>query len=75
MANVCEIFGVSDIGYISKRMMATAVEDIFSKLQQTRVELFCENPHHPYFNGVPEKILAPMRIERISRRTPKNLRG
>ncbi len=71
MANVCELFGVNDVGYISKPMLARAVEDLFEKLQQTRVELFCADPHHPYFNGLPEKKLAPMRLERVARMTPK----
>lgn len=64
---VCAMFGVPDIGYISKRQLVGTLASLNRNLNQALIELYCENPTHKMFEKFEPDALAAMKAERDRR--------
>jgi len=64
---VLSLFGANDLGYVSKPALVRAVAGHHRYANKLLLELFCANPDHAIFKDVSEAVLAPMRVERVSR--------
>lgn len=72
---ILKMFGVSDISRISKHAIVVKCEYLHSSLSNALEELFIANPHHFFFKGIPENLLAPMRLKRVERIAGKRKAG
>jgi hypothetical protein len=63
----CLIFGVKDVGFISKSALIDAMVKLKDKADYLSVELFCADCYHPFFKKSSEAGLAPLRLIKVAR--------
>ena len=64
---LCDLFAVKDKNYISRKQMENAIRVLYDKVNELTLELFCENPNHSEFNGIPPITHGDLILKKIER--------